>query len=191
MATDLTPLALEEYRALRATIRERGTMRLLVAMITFVAWAAGALAVVSWASVSALALLPLLVLVAGFEVVFAAHVGVERIGRYLQTYYETPGPNPPQWERLAMEIGPQAGAGSGIDPLFTAVFVLAGLLNLVPTSLLSLSDGPTLPGGVPLELAVYGMLHALFIGRLFRARRFAARQRARELQLFKAPGARP
>ena len=81
MATDPTPLAVEEYRALRATIRERGTMRLVVALITFVAWAAGALAVVSWGSVSALALLPLLVLVAGFEVVFATHVGVERIGR--------------------------------------------------------------------------------------------------------------
>src|SRR5688572_14729222 len=39
-------LAHEEFRALRATIRERGTLRLLVVLITFVAWAT--LAMLSW-----------------------------------------------------------------------------------------------------------------------------------------------
>jgi hypothetical protein len=188
MATEPSPLALEEYRALRATIRERGTIRLIVATITFVAWAAGALAVAAWASVAALALIPLLILAAGFEVVFAAHVGVERVGRYLQTHFETPGAAPPQWERLAMELGPQAGAGSGIDPLFSILFVLAALLNMLPAALLSLAGGPELPGGLSLELLVYGMLHAFFIGRVFRARRFAARQRLREFQLFRDAG---
>ena len=184
MPTDPAALSTEEYRALRATIRERGTMRLVVAAITFMAWAALALAVAAWSSVSALGLLPLLVLVAGFEVVFAAHVGVERIGRYLQVNYEAPD-GPPRWERLAMDMGGRAGAGSGIDPLFAGIFIVATLVNLIPVGLLTAAEGPTLPGNVPLEIGVYGLLHLLFIGRVLQARRFAAGQRQRDLALFK------
>lgn len=84
-----------------------------------------------------------------------------------------------------MEIGARAGAGSGIDPLFSSVFVIAALLNLIPVGLMSAGEGPMLAGSVPLELAVLGMLHLVFIGRIFQARRFAAGQRARDLELFK------
>jgi hypothetical protein len=181
MPIDPSGLSVEEYRALRATIRERGTMRLVVTVITFVAWAALAL---EWSSVPVFGLFPLLVLVAGFEVVFATHVGVERIGRYLQVHYET-ADGLPGWEHRAMEVGARAGAGSGIDPLFSSVFVIATLLNLIPVGLMSAGEGPMLAGSVPLELAVFGMLHLVFIGRVFQARRFAAGQRARDLELFK------
>jgi hypothetical protein len=180
MPIDPSALSLEEYRALRATIRERGTTRLVVSVITFVAW--GALAL-GWSAVPAFGLFPLLVLVAGFEVVFATHVGVERIGRYLQVHYETPE-GLPAWEHRAMEIGGRAAAGSGIDPLFSAVFIIATLLNLIPVGLMSADEGPMLAGRVPLELAVFGLLHLVFIGRVFQARRFAAGQRARDLELF-------
>lgn len=187
MPIDPSALSLEEYRALRATIRERGTMRLVVGAITFVAWAALAL---GWSSIPAFGLFPLLVLVAGFEVVFATHVGVERIGRYLQVHYEA-ADGLPAWEHRAMEIGGRAGAGSGIDPLFSSVFIIATLLNLIPVGLMSADEGPLLAGRVPLELAIFGMLHLVFIARVFQARRFAAGQRARDLELFKGSRSRP
>ncbi len=185
MTNPSSPLAVEEYRALRSTIQQRGSLRLLVAGLTFVAWATFAFAVSVWASVSALTLLPLLVLVTGFEVVFATHVGVERIGRYLQARFEGDGTEPPSWEHAAMAIGSKASAGSGIDPLFGPQFVLATLLNLIPVGLLSVTEGFTLPGGIPVEVAVYGMLHLLFVWRVFLARRYASRQRSRDLELFK------
>jgi len=185
MTSPSSPFAVEEYRALRATIRERGSLRLIVVGLTFVAWATFAFAVSVWASVSALTLLPLLVLVTGFEVVFAAHVGVERIGRYVQVRYEGDGTEPPAWEHAAMTVGPAAASGSGIDPLFAPLFVLATLLNLIPVGLLSATEGFSLPGGIPVEVAVYGMLHLLFVWRVFLARRYAARQRSRDLELFK------
>ena len=187
MTIDPSALSVEEYRALRATIRERGTMRLVVTVITFMAWAALALA---WSSIPAFGLFPLLVLVAGFEVVFATHVGVERIGRYLQVHYET-ADGLPAWEHRAMDLGGRAGAGSGIDPLFSSVFIIATLLNLIPVGLMSADQGPMLVGSVPLELAIFGMLHLVFIMRIFRARRFAAGQRARDLELFKGSRSRP
>jgi hypothetical protein len=84
-----------------------------------------------------------------------------------------------------MKIGGRAGAGSGIDPIFSAVFIIATLLNLIPLGLLTVDEGPRLPGGVPLELAIFGMLHLVFIARVLKARRFAAGQRERDLALFK------
>ncbi len=67
----------------------------------------------------AIALLPLLVLAATFEINFFVHTGVERIGRYLQVFYEeragTTG-----WETTAMTYG--AKYPSGLDPLFSALF---------------------------------------------------------------------
>ena len=56
---------------------------------------------------------------------------------------------------------------------------------------MSAGEGPMLAGSVPLELAVFGMLHLVFIGRIFQARRFAAGQRARDLELFKGSRSRP
>ena len=58
------------------------------------------------------------------------HVGVERIGRYLQVFYEGTADGP-MWETTAMSVGP-ALPGGGVDPLFTVVFAFATLLNLIP-----------------------------------------------------------
>ena len=82
----------EEYRALRATIRERGTARVCIFAGGIVAWAAVTIATAAMASTPLATLLPLLVLAAAFEVVFALHIGVERIGRYLQVFHETDPP---------------------------------------------------------------------------------------------------
>ena len=176
-------LTIEEYRALRATIRERGTMRMIVAAVTFVSWGGMAIAVPALLAVPILALVPLVVLAAGFEVVFAAHVGVERVGRYIQVRYERPEARTPGWEHAAMGLG-SVGTG-GVDPLFAGLFASATMLNLVPIGLLSI-EGPQLFGVISLELAVYGLLHLIFITRLFQARRFAARQRQLDLAHFTA-----
>lgn len=185
MPPEPSELALEEFRALRATIRERGTTRLIVTIITFVSWAALILTLYSVSVVPALGLIPLLVLAAGFEVVFAAHVGVERIGRFIQTHYETSG-TLPQWEQTAMRLGQHRGISGGIDPLFTLPFILAALLNLSTIALLVAgSDGPEV-AGIPIELAVCGVLHLLFLSRLMSARRFAAGQRQRDAELLRA-----
>jgi len=185
----LTPsqndLAVEEYRALRATIRERGTMRLIVVAITFVAWAALVLAVQVFVPIPLFSLVPLFVLAAGFEVVFATHVGIERIGRYVQVRYETNESDLPAWERSAMALGAHARARTGIDPLASGLFIGAAALNLVPVLLVSLSEGPNVLGVIPAEFAVFAGIHVLFVWRIFKARRFAARQRAADLEIFR------
>src|SRR5262245_28415723 len=99
----MTPRELEEYRALRATIRERGTARVYLVVGGLGAWAALVIATASLASLPVATLLPLLFLAGVFEAIFALHTGVERIGRYLQVFYE----EPPErgWEHVAMAFG--------------------------------------------------------------------------------------
>jgi hypothetical protein len=75
-----------------------------------------------------------------------------------------------------MSVGP-ALPGGGIDPLFTVVFALATLLNLLP----AMVPSPTL-----VELAVIGVMHAAFVVRLVRARGAATRQRAVDLESYRA-----
>jgi hypothetical protein len=177
-------LAVVEYRALRATIRERGTARLVTAPAIFVVWAALAIAVQTWSTMGLWMLGPLVVLAAGFEGIFALHVGVERIGRYLQVFYEDTAGAPPWWEHAAMEFG-QTGssAGPSIDPLFSWLFGLAALLNLSGAALLSIDERPSLFGISPAFL-LCGLFHAAFAVRLWRARRFAGTQRQADLRRF-------
>ena len=170
-----------EFQALRDTIRERGTRRVTVFWATTAFWATllmAAIGLVAFAPTigpragAFLTLVSLLPLAAGFEAVFALHVGVERIGRYLQVFYEGREPLP-AWERTAMAIGPSLPKGQP-DPLFSAMFAAAGVLNLAP-ALLSRRPALTLAALVA---------HGLFGLRLFRARRFAARQRGEDLGRF-------
>jgi len=157
--------------------------------ITFVVWAGLALAAAALHVFPPLALVPLLALAAGFEGVFALHVGVERIGRYLQTRYET-GEGLPAWEHTAMKLGAQRGSNPGIDPLFTWPFVLAAALNLLIAVVLQTYPGPLEPGTMmsfegppPASLAVFALIHAVFVSRVISARRFARTQRERDLRL--------
>jgi hypothetical protein len=117
----------------------------------------------------------LAVLIGGFEAVHALHVGAERIGRYLQVYYEAL-PSGPRWETAVMTVGP-ALPGGGIDPLFSVVFTGVAMINMVPA---------LLPPVTRMELGVVGVLHAGFIFRIVRARLAASKQRAVELESFKA-----
>ena len=177
-----SPLAVEEYRALRATIRERGTVRWIVIALTFVAWAA-ITAATFWGPIAALsAPLTLTLLAASFETVFGLHVGAERVGRYIQARYES-GDGLPGWEHEAMAIGVETHLATGSDPLCIVMYALATILNAVPMGLVTSRYGSMLD--LPLLIAIVTVVfHAAFLWRLTRARRFARRQRAEDLRFF-------
>ena len=164
-----------EYTALRQTIASRGTTRMTLLPVTFTGWAIVAAALTVLGSPPATSLFPLAVLAGGFEAIHALHVGVERIGRYLQVFYERT-PDGPMWETTAMSVGP-ALPGGGVDPLFTAIFAFATFVNLIPA---------IVPSPTTLELSVIGVLHAGFLIRLVRARGAATRQRAVDLESYRA-----
>jgi len=116
-----------EFEALRATIRERGTVRLILLPLSLALWAAAAIATTAAVALPIAALVPLLVLAAGFEAIYALHLNVERIGRYLQVFHEPDG----GWEHVAMAFG-QRFPGRGPDALFSGIFlIVAGLLHLL------------------------------------------------------------
>lgn len=184
-------LAVEEYRALRATIRERGTVRWIVIAVTFVAWAWLASPAQSLLTPSPevlvtpiLSLIPLVVLAAGFEIVFGLHVGVERVGRYLQARYESGDGSLPQWEHEAMAMGDRPELRSGVDPLASWLFIGAALINLTPF----LGPGYGLPysdsGWRVAQYLIVLLAHGLLVRRIVTARRFAAAQRADDLRFF-------
>jgi hypothetical protein len=171
----------DEFRALRATIRERGSLRLIVTVVTFSAWAAFLLTTCALFSVSLFCLVPLTVLAAGFEVVFALHTGVERIGRYIQVHHEPASAGQAHWERTAELF---KGLSGGISALFPALFLTAGLLNLALGVLSSLDvESPVLAQN-PVELLPLTALHLGFILRVLFAHRFASTQRERDRREF-------
>ena len=160
----------EEYRALRATIRERSTAKVWVLIVGIIGWGALTTATAALASLPVATFLPLLVLAVTFEAIFNLHVGVERIGRYLQVFHE----GETGWEHTAMAFGPPL-KGTGTDPLFVALFLIATLLNFVPVLLAE---------PVQLEITVVGAVHLAFVARVLIARRSASRQRAADLRRF-------
>src|SRR5579863_2237213 len=105
---------LEEFRQLRTTIRERSTARVVVSFITFVSWGVLALVVRHSDESMVYGLVPLVVLATGFELGFALHVGVERIGRYLTVFYEA-APGMPKWETAIATFG-RTAAGTRTQP---------------------------------------------------------------------------
>jgi hypothetical protein len=160
-----------EYAALRDTIRQRGTVRMALVPIVFIGWAATAIATAAVITVAISTLVPLLVLVAGFETIFALHMNVERIGRYLQVFHEPDG----GWEHVAMAFG-QKYPGGGPDALFTQLFVFGISVNFLPVAL----------GGDPTEIVVLAVLHLFAIYRIRMARVAAGRQRSSDLEKFTA-----
>jgi hypothetical protein len=171
----MTPRELEEYRALRATIRERGTTRAWVVLAGLVAWALAAIATVALIAPPIVTLIPLLVLIATFEVAFSLHVGAERIGRYIQVFFEdeTTGPG---WEHRIMSFGRVLPGVS--DPLFAWCFWIAAIANVIPAML---SEPPP----APIEWAFLGLGHAMFVARVALGRRRAAGQRVADLARFR------
>jgi hypothetical protein len=77
-----------------------------------------------------------------------------------------------------MSVGP-ALPGGGVDPLFTIPFASATFVNLIPAL-------TVVPRATATEIGVIGVLHLALIIRVVRARGAAARQRAVELESFRA-----
>ncbi len=178
----MTACEVEEYRALRATIRERGTTRVWVFTVGVIAWAGLTVATAGLGGIPIAALVPLIALAGAFEAVFALHIGVERIGRYIQVFYEEgasasdAGPRASnKWEHAISAFG-RGVPGSATDPLFVWIFAAATLLNFVPVMMAA---------PVAIEVYAIGGAHLLFLARLAIARRAATRQRAIELARFK------
>jgi hypothetical protein len=159
-----------QYRALRDTIRDRGTARIWIFVVGVVAWAALTVATAALVAPPVATLLPLLALAASFEAVYALHVGVERIGRYLEVFFDD------SWEKAAMLFGRPPKAPR-IDPLFAIVFATAALFNLVPL----LIAQPTAP-----ELIFVGGAHALFGVRIVFAKLAVSQQREIDRRRFLA-----
>jgi hypothetical protein len=151
----------EQYRALRATIRERGTARVYVFLCGVAVWAALAITIGAVSAPPVATLVPLLMLAATFEALYALHVGVERIGRYLAVFFDD------GWEQTAGVFG-RPKRSAVVDPLFVVVFAVAAIVNVVP----ALVASPTVE-----ELVFLGAAHALFGVRLVFARATAAKQR--------------
>jgi hypothetical protein len=160
-----------EFAALRATIRNRGTVRMVLLPVALSLWAAASIATTAVVQLPIAALIPLLVLAAGFEAIYALHVNVERIGRYIQVFHEPDG----GWEHVAMAFGQRFG-GRGTDALFSGLFLIATALNYLPVAI----------GGALPELVVAGLLHLLLAFHIGTARRRAARQRMQDLERFTA-----
>lgn len=161
----------EEFRALRATIRERGTVRMILLPVTFGLWAGTAVATTAAIQLPIATLVPLIVLGAGFESIYALHVNVERIGRYLQVFHEPDG----GWEHVAMTFG-ERFPGRGPDALFSTLFLMATALNYLPVAL----------GGTTPELVALGVLHLVLAVHIGTARSRASKQRKLDLERFEA-----
>jgi hypothetical protein len=172
----MTPREIEEYKALRATIRERGTARVWIFVVGFALWVASVTATAGLASLPVATLLPLLLLAAIFESILALHTAVERVGRYLQVFYEGAADDEAMrnWEHTAMAFDSRHTV-RGIDPLFAFFFIIAALCNCVPA---------ILAGAVPIEWLVIGTAHLIFVIRVVVARQHAANQRALDLKEF-------
>jgi hypothetical protein len=144
------------------------------------AWAALLLAVLIWLPVPIAAAVPLLVLLATFEVVRNFHLGVERIGRYLQVFYEeraADGPlMAPAWETTAMAFGPSV-PGAGGHPFFLPLFLFATIVNYLAV---------VLPGPVAIELATLAVPHLGFVVWMVYCDRGMRKQRANDLARYRA-----
>jgi hypothetical protein len=181
----LTPeqLGQSEYEALRATIRDRGTMRMYLVLGGLFGWAALATALVlvdvprraAAAYLQGVVILaPLLVLAATLEINFFVHTAVERIGRYLQVFYEEANGSP-GWETTAMNYGSKF---PGLDPLFAVIFSLGAAINFLSSLALA---APGL-GWMAISL----IAHLIFGYRIVTLRRQAAAQRALDLDRFRS-----
>lgn len=153
----------------------------MLALAGFAVWAVVTISVLVWLPNPLAAVVPLLVLVAAFEVTRSLHLGVERIGRYLQVFFEESSANeegtlaPPAWERTAMRFGPTI-PGAGGHPLYLPIFLMATLVNFVAV---------ILPGPLLVEVGTLLVPHATFLVWMIYCDRGMRKQRASELARFR------
>ena len=165
-----------EYLVLRRTIAQRGALRPILLVSGISGWAVTLTAVLVALPYPIAATIPLVVLAATFEAIRPLHFGAERIGRYLQVFYEEAGDpgrplrDNPSWERVVMHFGKVPGAGG--HPLFVPIFFLATVVNTLAV---------IIPGPVPIEMAMMAVPHLAFLAWLLAAHRAMTTQRQIEL----------
>ena len=115
------PILLEEFRALRATIRERTTARVQLVVLVWVAWAALALAIMLVVPAPLLLLVPLALLLAGFEANLRVVRGTDVMAAYLRVTFEEDR-GVPAWETASARLD-RRGRATRDDPLFIWIFV--------------------------------------------------------------------
>ena len=170
-----------EYRVLRETIASRGTWRPAVALAGITAWAATLIAVMVLLPYPLVSVVPLLVLATSFEVIRTLHFGAERLGRYLQAFYEEAGEpgkplaDLPAWERVAMALGPSVPGAAG-HPLFVPIYLGATAANFLAVAL---------PGPTAVESAALAAVHLGYGVWLVVTDRAMRTQRATELERFR------
>jgi hypothetical protein len=165
-----------EYLVLRQTIAQRGALRPVLVLAGLAFWAVTLIAVLALLPYPVAAAIPLLVLIATFEAIRPLHFGAERIGRYLQVFYEEAGDpgrpmqDTPSWERVAMSFGVVPGVGG--HALFVPLFLIATALNYLAV---------LLPRPVATELSTMAIPHLAFIAWMVAVDRSMRTQRTIEL----------
>lgn len=166
-----------EYLVLRQTIATRGTIRPTLVLAGIGIWGALLIAVLALLPYPVAAAIPLLVLLVTFEIIRPLHFGAERIGRYLQVFYEDAAEpdrslcDTPSWERIAMSFGAVPGVGG--HPLFVPLFLIATGVNYLAV---------LLPRPLAIEMSVMALPHLAFIAWMVAADRAMRSQRTLELQ---------
>ena len=177
----MTEQQLHEFRSLRDAVASRGQLRVGLTVAGVCVWALVLTALIIALPYPVAAIVPLTVLVTTFEAVRTLHFGAERIGRYLQVFYEevNAGPDsvlkPPAWERTAMAFGAAVPGAAG-HPLFAPIFALVTLVNLVAVMLAE---------PLPEELALLTLPHLAFLAWMVRTDAAMRAQRATELARFR------
>jgi hypothetical protein len=143
-------------------------------------WALILVLVLVWLPVPMTAMIPLMVLVATFEVVRVLHLGIERIGRYIQVFFEDAEAEPgtltaPAWERTAMAFGSTV-PGAGGHPLFVPLFLMATAVNGLAV---------ILPGPILVESVTLAVPHLAFVAWMLHCDRGMRRQRQSDLARFR------
>ena len=140
-------------------------------------WALALTAVLVWLPYPLASAIPLVVLAATFEAIRPLHFGAERIGRYVQVFYEEAGEpgrslrDTPSWERVTLSFGVVPGVGG--NPLFVPIFFLATAVNYLAI---------LLSGPVAIDLAIMAVPHAILVGWLIANHRAMKTQRTIELE---------
>ena len=177
----MTGLPEREFVALRETIRVRGTARPVAFLAGMAGWGGLLMGVLIWLPYPVVAMLPLLVLLATFEVVRTIHLAVERIGRYLQVFFEEgaggrPPTGPPAWEHVAMHFGPSL-PGAGGHPLYQPIFLLATIVNFLAV---------ILPGPLTVEVTTLAIPHLALLVWVLYCDRGMRKQRTSDLARYRA-----
>ena len=175
-------IQLEEFRALRAAIRERTIARVVFLAVAWAGWAALATAIMLVLPAVPLLALPLVVLLAAYEVNLGTVRGTERIGAYLRLVFEerraVPG-----WETASADLARRYPATAG-DPLFFWVFVAVICANYLCVVIAAgeTADPSTRVREDSLDLALVTALHGAVLLRFVQGRRALSKARVRELE---------